>query len=92
MPIIQPELLCLFMFLAACGFLIMGYPVAFTLGGTSIMFAFIGAALNVFDLTAADSISAAHLLDHDQRRSGGGAAVRLHGGDAGAVAGGRRAA
>ncbi|MEZ5857017.1 MAG: TRAP transporter large permease subunit [Hyphomicrobiaceae bacterium] len=51
MPIIQPELLCLLMFVAACGFLIMGYPVAFTLGGTAIIFAFIGAALNVFDLT-----------------------------------------
>ena len=48
---IQPELLCLFMFIAACGFLIMGYPVAFTLGGTAILFAYIGAALGVFDLT-----------------------------------------
>ncbi len=37
------------MFLTAVGFLIMGYPVAFTLAGTGLLFAFIGSLLGNFD-------------------------------------------
>ncbi|MDJ0510095.1 MAG: TRAP transporter large permease subunit [Crocosphaera sp.] len=37
------------MFVAALILLSFGYPVAFSLGGVSIIFAFIGVALNVFD-------------------------------------------
>ncbi|MEN3162315.1 TRAP transporter large permease subunit [Tistrella mobilis] len=39
------------MFLVLVGALLMGFPVAFTLGGVSIIFAFIGNALGVFDLS-----------------------------------------
>ena len=37
------------MFVTLCGFLMAGFPVAFTLAGTSLMFAGIGIALGVFD-------------------------------------------
>ena len=39
------------MFLVLVGALLMGFPVAFTLGGVSIIFAFVGNALGVFDLS-----------------------------------------
>lgn len=42
-------LLVLLMFLSACGFLLSGFPVAFTLGGTALIFAVIGMALDQFD-------------------------------------------
>ena len=37
------------MFVAACGFLLTGFPVAFTLAGSALLFAGIGAALGAFD-------------------------------------------
>ena len=37
------------MFVGAFGFLLLGYPVAFSLGGVAIFFALIGVAFNVFD-------------------------------------------
>jgi tripartite ATP-independent transporter DctM subunit len=37
------------MFLALCGLILLGFPVAFTLAGTALIFAGIGMALNVFD-------------------------------------------
>ena len=43
------EFIPLFMFLVICLVLMMGYPVAFSLAGTALIFAFIGAAANVFD-------------------------------------------
>jgi tripartite ATP-independent transporter DctM subunit len=43
------ELIPLFMFLVACGVLLAGYPVAFSLGGTALLFALGGMALGVFD-------------------------------------------
>lgn len=39
----------LLMFLTACGFLLAGFPVAFTLGGTALLFALIGLAFGVVD-------------------------------------------
>ncbi len=39
------------MFLTAVGLLLLGYPVAFTLAGTALTFAFIGDLLGVFDLS-----------------------------------------
>ncbi len=39
------EIMALLLFVAVCGFLLLGYPVALTLAGTSLMFAGIG----VFD-------------------------------------------
>ena len=43
------EWLDLIMFLALCGLILLGFPVAFTLTGTALIFAGIGMALNVFD-------------------------------------------
>ncbi|GGF70639.1 C4-dicarboxylate ABC transporter [Terasakiella brassicae] len=42
------EILCLAMFVVTCGFLMLGFPVAFTLAGTSIFFAAMGVATDVF--------------------------------------------
>jgi TRAP-type mannitol/chloroaromatic compound transport system permease large subunit len=39
----------LLMFVALCGLILLGFPVAFTLAGTALIFAGIGYALNVFD-------------------------------------------
>jgi TRAP-type mannitol/chloroaromatic compound transport system permease large subunit len=39
----------LLMFIALCGLILLGFPVAFTLAGTALIFAAIGYALNVFD-------------------------------------------
>lgn len=43
------ELLPLLMFAAVCLALMLGYPVAFTLAGTALLFAGLGALLNIFD-------------------------------------------
>ncbi|WP_321392075.1 TRAP transporter large permease [Emcibacter sp.] len=42
-------LLCLLMFVTACILLLSGYPVAFTLGGTALLFAAIGLLTGEFD-------------------------------------------
>ena len=43
------EFIPLFMFVAVCLVLMLGYPVAFSLAGTALIFAFVGAATHVFD-------------------------------------------
>ena len=43
------EFMPLIMFLAICVVLMMGFPVAFTLGGTALIFAGIGILTNTFD-------------------------------------------
>jgi tripartite ATP-independent transporter DctM subunit len=43
------ESLDLLMFVGLCGLILLGFPVAFTLAGTALMFAGIGVALGVFD-------------------------------------------
>lgn len=42
------ELIPLFLFISLCGSLILGYPVAFTLGGTALLFAGIGIVTGTF--------------------------------------------
>ena len=42
--------LCALMFVAVCGLLLLGFPVAFTLAGTATVFALIGHAAGAFDL------------------------------------------
>jgi tripartite ATP-independent transporter DctM subunit len=42
------EILCIAMFVVTCGFLILGFPVAFTLAGTSIFFAALGVLTDTF--------------------------------------------
>jgi tripartite ATP-independent transporter DctM subunit len=44
------EWLDLAMFLALCGFVLLGFPVSFTLAGTALIFGLIGMALGVFDV------------------------------------------
>jgi len=39
----------LLMFVALCGFILLGFPVSFTLAGTALIFALIGMSLSVFD-------------------------------------------
>lgn len=43
------EFLALFLFLFTFGVLLAGYPVAFSLGGSALLFAFIGSATGTFD-------------------------------------------
>jgi len=45
------ELLDILMFVTVCAVLLMGFPVAFSLAGTALVFAFLGHLLGVFDLS-----------------------------------------
>lgn len=45
------ELMALLLFFAVCGFLLLGYPVALTLAGTSLLFAGIGILTGTFETT-----------------------------------------
>ncbi len=47
---ISSGLMVVLMFLTAIGLLLLGYPVAFTLAGTALLFAFLGSLLGVFDI------------------------------------------
>ena len=44
------EIVSLVMFATACGVLLLGFPVAFTLGGVALLFAFVGLAAGIFDV------------------------------------------
>lgn len=44
------ELLDILMFVSVCVVLLSGFPVALALGGTALLFAFLGAGLGIFDL------------------------------------------
>jgi tripartite ATP-independent transporter DctM subunit len=48
-PILIGEILAGLMFFGIIGFLLLGFPVAFTLAGVSLMFGAVGMALGVFD-------------------------------------------
>ncbi len=48
-PVLIGELLAALMFFGVIGFLLLGFPVAFTLAGTSLLFASLGMAFGVFD-------------------------------------------
>ncbi len=50
-PVLLGEILAGMMFLGVIGFLLLGFPVAFTLAGTSIIFAYLGLYFGVFDLS-----------------------------------------
>ena len=50
-PVLIGEILAGLMFFGVIGFLMLGFPVAFTLAGTSIIFAFIGLQFGVFDMS-----------------------------------------
>jgi tripartite ATP-independent transporter DctM subunit len=50
-PVLLGEILAGLMFFGVIGFLLLGFPVAFTLAGTSIIFAYVGLYFGVFDLS-----------------------------------------
>lgn len=56
-PVLLGEILSLLMFFTIIGVLMMGFPVAFSLAGTSVIFAAIGHALGVFDLSNISSLA-----------------------------------
>jgi TRAP-type mannitol/chloroaromatic compound transport system permease large subunit len=45
------EILDVLMFVSVCGLLLLGFPVAFTLAGTALIFALLGWSLGVFDMS-----------------------------------------
>jgi TRAP-type mannitol/chloroaromatic compound transport system permease large subunit len=49
-PALLGEVLSLVMFATACVVLLLGFPVAFTLGGVALAFAFLGLGLGIFDM------------------------------------------
>ncbi len=51
-PVLIGQILAGTMFFAVIGFLLLGFPVAFTLAGTSIIFAYLGLFFEVFDLSS----------------------------------------
>ena len=53
---ISGDVLSLLMFGCACGVLLLGYPVAFSLAGTALVFASIGHLLGVFDFNLLGSL------------------------------------
>ena len=46
---ITPEILAIVMFLTTLGLLLFGFPVAFTLAGTALLFGFVGDVLEIFN-------------------------------------------
>ena len=46
---ISPEILAIIMFVTTLGLLLFGFPVAFTLAGTALLFGFLGDALEIFN-------------------------------------------
>ncbi len=46
---ISPEILAIVMFVTTLGLLLFGFPVAFTLAGTALIFGFLGDALEIFN-------------------------------------------
>jgi tripartite ATP-independent transporter DctM subunit len=56
-PVLIGEILAGLMFFGVIGFLMIGFPVAFTLAGTSLIFGFVGYHLGVFDFSNFSSIA-----------------------------------
>ncbi len=60
-PVLIGELLSLLMFVAIIGVLMLGFPVAFSLAGTSVAFAGIGYLLGVFDPSNFNSLASRYI-------------------------------
>ncbi len=60
-PVLLGEILSLLMFFAIIGVLMLGFPVAFSLAGTSVIFAGIGYLLGVFDPTNFNSLASRYV-------------------------------
>ena len=48
--VLQQEILCLLMFVTTCLLLLLGFPVAFSLAGSSLIFALLGYSADIFDI------------------------------------------
>jgi TRAP-type mannitol/chloroaromatic compound transport system permease large subunit len=59
------EHLDLLMFAFACIILILGYPVAFSLAGSAILFAYLGDYFNVFPHAVYEGNSSENFRNHD---------------------------
>lgn len=51
MAALDPAVLCVLLFVFACGLLLAGFPVAFTLAGSGLVFALLGWLVGVFDIS-----------------------------------------
>ncbi|MFN4102072.1 MAG: TRAP transporter large permease subunit, partial [Pararhodobacter sp.] len=51
------EILAGVMFLSVVGFMLLGFPVAFTLAGTALLYALLGMQLNIFDMSNLSAIA-----------------------------------
>ncbi len=51
------QILAILMFVVVCGVLLLGFPVAFTLGGVALLFAGVGSLFDVFDLRLLGGLS-----------------------------------
>ncbi len=78
-PVLIGEALSLLMFFGIIGFLLLGFPVAFTLAGVSLIFArgrLLARGVRPVEPVEPDAALPRH---HAQRHAGRGAAVHLHG-------------
>lgn len=60
-PVLIGEILSGLMFFGVIGLLMLGFPVAFTLAGTSLIFALVGYQLGVFDFTNFSSLAGRYI-------------------------------
>lgn len=60
-PVLIGEILSGLMFFGVIGMLMLGFPVAFTLAGTSLIFAFIGYQFGVFDFSNFSSLAGRYI-------------------------------
>lgn len=60
-PVLIGEILAGLMFFGVIGMLMLGFPVAFTLAGTSLIFALVGHQFGVFDLTNFSSLAGRYI-------------------------------
>ena len=61
-----PEILAIIMFVTTLLFLLFGFPVAFTLAGSALIFAFIGDLLDIFNFRMLFFFSSKNLWNNDQ--------------------------
>lgn len=52
----SPEVMAILMFLVICAVLLLGYPVAFSLAGTALAFAFLGELTGLFDIAFMEAL------------------------------------
>ncbi len=60
-PVLLGEIISLLMFAVTCGVLLLGFPVAFTLAGSALIFALIGYVLGIFDLRLFTALASRYL-------------------------------